>query len=64
MIFTSPGAAGTVSAGGAIGGFVITGFGGAAALVVVRRVRFFLVCASASTRQQLTSRNAATKNFM
>src|SRR5688572_9228986 len=60
MIFTSPAVA--VSVGGAIGGFVITGFG--AAGLGVRRVRFLLVCASASTKQQLTSKKAATKNFM
>jgi hypothetical protein len=41
MIFTSPVAAGAVCVGGAMGGFVITGLG-AAAFVVVRRVRFFL----------------------
>jgi hypothetical protein len=37
---------------------------GAAGLVVVRRVRFLRVCASASTKQKLTSRKAAKKNFM
>jgi hypothetical protein len=63
IIFTSPVVVGAVSDGGAIGGFVITGFG-AAAFVVVRRVRFLLVCASASIMQKLTSRKAATKNFM
>jgi hypothetical protein len=60
MIFTSPEV--VVSVGGATGGFVITGLG--AAGLVVRRVRFFFVCASASTKQQLTSKNAAMKNFM
>src|SRR5690349_673781 len=62
MIFTSP-VAGAVSVAGAIGGFVITGLA-ATVLVVVRRVRFFFVCASASMRQQLTASTAATKNLM
>jgi hypothetical protein len=63
IIFTSPDVAGAVSDGGAIGGFVITGLG-AAGFEVVRRVRFLRVCASASTRQKLTSRKAAKKIFM
>src|SRR5687768_9266479 len=68
MIFTSPGpgvASGVaaVSVGGAIGGFVITGFG--AGGFAVRRVRLLrLVCASASITQKLTRRHAVTRILM
>jgi hypothetical protein len=64
MIFTSPVVLLlSVSSGGAIDGFVITGRG--AAGVLARLVRFFLrVCASPSTRQKLAIRQKATSNLM
>jgi hypothetical protein len=64
MIFTSPLVAGFVvavcaSAGGAIVGLVITGLG--AAGLVVRRVRFRLVCASPSIKQKVRMRQRLMK---
>jgi hypothetical protein len=48
-----------VSAGVAIGGLVITGFG--AAGLVVRRVCFRLVCASPSIKQKVSMRQRVIK---
>src|SRR6185369_9514668 len=62
MIFTSPAVSAGVFAesGGAIVGFVMTGFGAAGTAF---RVRFFrrLVCALPSTMQKLTTRHAAMR---
>src|SRR6185503_13426750 len=60
MIFTSPVSAGVgLASGGAIVGFVITGFGAAG---IAFRVRFFRrVCALPSTRQKPTTRHAAMR---
>jgi hypothetical protein len=64
IILTSPVAGvSAVASAGAIGGFVITGLATAGFVARLER-RYLRVCASASTKQKLTTRHVAMRNLM